>query len=110
MDAADRFKASKVEISSQEKGKVVINVFGVIDRPLTKVNLTYTILGSGEVKVSFSSKITEGAPNVPRIGMQFDISNNFDKLSYFGKGPQPNYSDRNFGAHMGLVFRKCKRH
>ena len=108
MDAADRFKASKVEISSQEKGKVVINVFGVIDRPLTKVNLTYTILGSGEVKVSFSSKITEGAPNVPRIGMQFDISNNFDQLSYFGKGPQPNYSDRNFGAHMGLYSGNVK--
>ena len=102
MHAGDQFKAEQVTVVKNENGKAIIDVLGTIEKPKTEVNLQYTILGNGQVKVSYTAKINDRAPNVPRIGMQFDIPNTFQNVTYLGKGPQPNYADRNYGAHVGL--------
>ena len=108
MNAGDNFKATNVSVNAEEKGKVVVSVAGEISNPSTKVNLVYTILGSGEVKVDYNAEIAKGAPNAPRIGMQFDIANTYGKLTYLGKGPHPNYVDRNYGSHIGLYSGNAK--
>ncbi|MHB0755494.1 beta-galactosidase, LacZ type [Polaribacter sp. M15] len=100
--AEERFKASKVHIVTNEQGKIVIAVDGSIANPKTTISLKYTVLGNGSVKVNYHSIIDASAPNPPRIGMQFDIANSYKNLTYYGRGPQPNYADRNFGAHVGL--------
>lgn len=108
MKAGDNLKVNNVSVNAEEKGKVVVNVKGSIENPKTAVNLTYTILGSGEVKVDYNVEIAEGLPNAPRIGMQFDISDTYGKLTYLGKGPHPNYVDRNYGSHIGLYTGNAK--
>ncbi|WP_111708310.1 glycoside hydrolase family 2 TIM barrel-domain containing protein [Lutibacter citreus] len=108
MNAGDNLKVENVSVLSSEKGKVVVNVKGVIENPKTTVNLSYVILGSGEVKVDYNVEIAEGSPNAPRIGMQFDISDTYGKLTYLGKGPHTNYADRNYGSHIGLYSGKAK--
>tara|TARA_R110001583_G_scaffold194834_1_gene367262 strand:+ start:888 stop:1370 length:483 start_codon:yes stop_codon:yes gene_type:complete len=40
--------------------------------------------------------------------MKFDISNAYKNLTYFGKGPQPNYQDRNYAAHVGRYSGNAK--
>jgi beta-galactosidase len=106
--AEDRFKVSKASVISNKKGKVVIAVNGEIENPKTSVNLTYTVLGNGQVKVTYNTTIDASAPNPPRLGMQFDISNQYNNLTYYGKGPHPNYSDRNYGSHVGLFSGDAK--
>lgn len=106
MGAGERFKANNIETNTAEKGKVVIRVNGNITNPKTEIKLVYTILGSGELKVDYLANIDKNAPNAPRIGMQFDIAKTYGNLTYFGKGPQANYSDRNYGSHMGLYSGK----
>ncbi|MCL7764530.1 DUF4981 domain-containing protein [Polaribacter sp. Z014] len=108
MKAGDRFVANNVSINSDEKGKVIVNVKGEIINPKTQVNLSYIVLASGEVKVNYQVDIDKKAPNAPRIGMQFDISDAYKNLSYFGKGPHPNYADRNYGSHVGLYSGNAK--
>lgn len=106
--AEDRFKISKASVISNKKGEIVIAVNGKIEHPETSVGLKYTVLGNGQVKVSYSATIDKSAPNPPRIGMQFDISDQYKNLSYYGKGPHPNYSDRNYGSHVGLFSGNAK--
>ncbi|WP_299551377.1 glycoside hydrolase family 2 TIM barrel-domain containing protein [Seonamhaeicola sp.] len=106
MHAGDRFKVDDISVKSDEKGKAVISVKGNIENPKTAVKLTYTVLGSGEVKVSYYVSIDKGAPNAPRIGMQFDIAKTYGNLTYLGRGPQANYNDRNYGAHVGIYSGK----
>ena len=89
-------------VETSEKGKVVISVKGHIANPKTAISIAYTILGNGYVKVSPSLTIAKGVPNTPKIGMQFKIAKTYHKLSYFGKGPQANYQDRNTAAHIGI--------
>ncbi|MFL5810401.1 MAG: beta-galactosidase small subunit, partial [Flavisolibacter sp.] len=41
-------------------------------------------------------------PELPRFGMRMQLSPQFDKLKYYGRGPWENYSDRNTASFMGL--------
>ena len=106
--AEDRFTVNKVSIITNKKGKIVVAVEGEIKQPETAVNLNYTVLGNGQVKVTYNTTIATSAPNPPRIGMQFDIANTYKNLTYYGKGPHPNYSDRNYGSHIGLFTGDAK--
>lgn len=108
MNIGNNFKAEKVDVTLHDKGKVLIAVNGKINSPKTEIHLTYTILGNGLIKVDYTANIDKSAPNTPRIGMQFDISNTFEKLTYFGRGPEANYQDRNYGAHVGLYSGNAK--
>ncbi|CDF79791.1 beta-galactosidase (GH2) [Formosa agariphila KMM 3901] len=102
LEAGDRFKVTKSKVEYSEKGKVVVKIEGGIENPSTQLVLVYTILGNGEIQVDYESNIAKDAPNVPKIGMQFDISNAYKDVEYFGKGPQANYQDRNTGAFVGI--------
>ncbi len=101
MHTGSKFKASKLDIASNEDGKTIVNVAGKIDSPAAEVTLTYTILGSGALKVGYNVTIADGTPNTPRAGMQFNVKNTFNKVTYFGKGPYENYDDRNYASHVG---------
>ncbi len=102
MKAGDRFTVKNVKLISEETGKATIKVDGTIVNPKTTVSLIYTIFGNGKIQVDYTSTIDENAPNIPKIGMQFDISNQYKNVTYFGKGPQANYQDRQTGAFVGL--------
>lgn len=39
---------------------------------------------------------------MPRFGMTWTLPTGFEQLEYYGRGPQENYQDRNFSAHVGL--------
>jgi beta-galactosidase len=101
LKAGDQFKVENISIINSEKGKVIVTVNGNITNPSTAVSLVYTVLGSGQVKVDYTCNIVKKAPNVPKIGMQFDISNQYKNVTYLGKGPQANYQDRQTGAFTG---------
>lgn len=100
--AASQFKVQNVKIEDTNKSKIKITVKGKISNPKTSVTLTYTVLGNGYAKVSHAIRINKNMPDVPKIGMQFDISNQYKEVEYFGKGPQANYQDRNSGAFLGV--------
>ncbi len=106
MHAGDRLKVDNIEINNIENGKKIITINGTIDNPKTEIELVYTVLGSGEIKVDYLANVDESAPNAPRIGMTFDIAKTYGNLTYLGKGPHANYSDRNYGSHVGLYSGK----
>jgi beta-galactosidase len=67
----------------------------------------YQIYNSGDVIVSaeFQPGHTE-MPRLPRIGMQMALPNGFERITWFGPGPQETYQDRKdarMGVHSGTV-------
>lgn len=107
MQAGESFKPSELNIS-KEKGKIIVTVNGEITNPKTNVNLIYTILGNGQVKVNYEVSIDENSPNAPRLGMKFDITDTYKNLTYYGKGPHPNYQDRSYASHVGIYSGNAK--
>jgi beta-galactosidase len=70
---------------------------------------TYTIYGSGDVVVK-NDLVPESLkiPEMPRLGMQMAMPGQFNKMTWFGRGPHESYWDRNTGAAVGLYSGKVE--
>ena len=66
--------------------------------------IEYTVLGSGELYVQYSLNINnkKDVSEIPRIGMTMQIKPEYDKMSWYGKGPNENYWDRKKGSKVGI--------
>lgn len=69
-----------------------------------KLYLTYLINNVGEVKVT--QKMVAGkdvkVSDMFRFGMQLVMPESFEYISYYGRGPVENYSDRNHCTDLGI--------
>lgn len=66
--------------------------------------IDYTLMPDGKMTVNAQLKATTDptAPEIPRIGLRFRIPETLNNISYFGRGPEENYTDRNSGTIVGL--------
>ncbi len=64
--------------------------------------VTYRVYGNGEVAIENSVQVSSLMPYLPRIGMELVLPGNFERLTWFGRGPHENYWDRKLGAAVGL--------
>ena len=96
-----------VEVSQPEIGKVIVLVSYNLEKVKSTQKVMYTFYGSGltEVKSSFITN-EEKLPDLPRFGLRWEIPVNFENLSYFGRGPQENYIDRNRSDFVGIYSGK----
>jgi beta-galactosidase len=62
----------------------------------------YTIYGSGVIKVHADMDLEDAVPELPRFGMQFNVPDEFDQMTWYGRGPQETYQDRKSGGAFGI--------
>lgn len=69
-----------------------------------KLYLTYTINNKGAVKVSQRMVIDKNAKvsNMFRFGMQLVMPQDYENISYYGRGPVENYANRNHCTDLGV--------
>lgn len=65
------------------------------------VRVNYLVQGNGIIQVDYQLKIEKPLPNIPKVGMQMGVPNNFNQISWYGKGELENYCDRSFGFTVG---------
>jgi beta-galactosidase len=70
------------------------------------LKLDYTVYGNGEVVVSNTLKAGEGLSEIPEIGMMLQLPSEFENVSWYGRGPEENYIDRNTGYDVGVYNKK----
>ena len=63
---------------------------------------TYAILPGGVIRCRHRFAMDEGLPDIPRLGLRWDIAPGFETLEWFGRGPHESYCDRKAGAGFGL--------
>ena len=64
--------------------------------------VNYLIQSNGEIKVTASINTTDkNLPELPRFGMRLQLPGSYENLSYYGRGPLENYSDRKTASFMG---------
>mgnify|MGYP000566707393 CR=1 FL=1 len=69
-----------------------------------KLYITYTINNKGAVKVNQKMVADKNAKvsDMFRFGMQMVMPKSFENISYYGRGPVENYSDRNHSTDLGI--------
>lgn len=65
------------------------------ERPSVEWKTVYKLFDNGVIKVS-NDIVTGNAdsPLIPRVGLRMQLPVEFDKLTYYGRGPWENYCDR----------------
>jgi beta-galactosidase len=90
------------DVKKDEKG-IVLTAKYLLDDVSSSYTVAYSVLSEGEVKVKASWQAgRDNLPEIPRFGMQMQLSAEYDNFSYYGRGPWENYSDRNTASFIGL--------
>jgi len=100
-----KIKSTSLEIEERNSGIVLI-----FDKTWTGTDENkeichiqkVTVMKTGEIIVDNEIEIDENLPSLPRIGVSFELTEGFENLQWFGKGPHENYIDRNAGSPVGL--------
>ena len=98
-DAPQRMEDQTVLNSSVQGNEAVVTVTKQIEG--AALELEYSVASDGRLTVGYHIKIGDEVLEPMRIGMQGQVVGDFDNITYFGRGPQENYSDRNDGIFLG---------
>ena len=79
----------------------VIFVYKTLTTPATEVKVTYTVRGTGSIKVDMHYFGAEGLPELPVLGMRFIMPTLADRYVYDGLSGET-YPDRKRGASEGV--------
>ena len=65
-------------------------------------NQVFTIYPDGSIELQAAIASNEPTAVLPQIGYQIKLPKQFKYATYYGRGPQDNYSDRKTGAFVGI--------
>ncbi|WP_111709418.1 glycoside hydrolase family 2 TIM barrel-domain containing protein [Lutibacter citreus] len=97
--------SKKIELTEEPKVFNTIEIQTLFNLPSVngQIIVSYAIKNNGEISVSNQLKnISSELPILPRFGNNFIINNQYQSVTWFGRGPQENYNDRNTAALVGL--------
>ncbi|WP_224998631.1 glycoside hydrolase family 2 TIM barrel-domain containing protein [Cesiribacter sp. SM1] len=102
-------KVKEVRVGEQGPEGLPITV----NYELTGINVPYTveylIQNDASIKVTASMDMkNRDLPELPRFGMRMELPDEMENLSYYGRGPWENYSDRKSSAFIGLYQDKVE--
>ena len=70
--------------------------------PKVSTEVTYEVDGSGAIHVRAVFRGQKGLPELPAFGMRLITPEAAKKFTWYGRGPEENYCDRNEGARLGI--------
>jgi beta-galactosidase len=74
-----------------------------------KIISSYTLFGDGQIRVDYNFSAGKDMPDIPRLGMQMTISDEYDLMEWYGLGPHETYWDRLRGAKTGIYSISVKK-
>ncbi len=99
-DAAENMTTESIDVSQDAKSVLITTTVNIKDK--AQLVLTYKISGGGIVDVDYHLTKESDVPELLRVGMQCELTNDLGDITYYGLGPWENYSDRNSGSMMGV--------
>lgn len=83
---------------SPDKKYVTITVKLLLTAGTSTEEVTYTVYGGGEIKVSRSLKLSKDVEEMLKYGNVITLPMDYENMTYYGCGPADTYNDRKRGA------------
>ncbi len=77
-------------------------IYGLPTVPAAECEVLYTVSPAGRVKVKMSYDPVDGLGDMPEFGLMFRLNADYDRVRWYGLGPEENYCDRREGARLGI--------
>lgn len=91
-----------VLVGAARTGNLDAYIFGVQKKGFT-VDYTYRFADDGTMEITNHVSPQNNLPAfLPRLGFTTNISNDFDNITWYGRGPEENYPDRKTGYPVGV--------
>lgn len=98
-----------VKIGEQNAQGLPIEVTWLLGNINVPYQINYLIQNDGSIKVTATMDFSgKELPELPRFGMRTSLSNWYTDLSYYGRGPNENYTDRKEGSFVGIYNDKVE--
>lgn len=95
-------KVQDVSVEDEGSQGVVVKVKWILTDIQVPYMLEYRIYRDGTIGLCGSIDMTgRRLPELPRFGMRMEVKAGYEKLSYYGRGPWENYSDRCHSSFIG---------
>jgi beta-galactosidase len=90
------WKAPKMTVDSCRVNGNTVTAYMTMPEVKARLTMSYTLSEQGEVVVSQKMETTAGAdvPPMFRYGMQLQMPQQYNRLTYYGRGPVESYQDR----------------
>lgn len=94
--------SEKIEVKSIQPSPDSISIVYILPGE-GELSCVYHPRSSGKIDVRYTfSGCGKGTPPLPRFGVRFRIPRRFEKVRYYGRGPEENYCDRKSGTLIGI--------
>ena len=92
----------EVKVDTDENGVTKLT-YGFSNMLLKDFEMTvvYTIRRDDEIDVTVNWPGVKDLPDMPALGLSFQLDSRLDTVNYYGLGPDDNYVDRCEGAYLG---------
>lgn len=93
---------SSAKATTSADGSIVVTQAGNVATQAGKVrcHCIYTIDWSSSVSISHRFSVPKALIDLPRLGLRYPLSGQFEQLSWLGRGPHETYCDR---KQSGLI-------
>ena len=99
------FVRQLVQVGASSYGKLDLYIQGIQLAGFT-IDYTYSFYDDGTVKIHNHMSPQGKLPEIlPRIGFTTSVANEFDQITWYGRGPEENYPDRKTGYPIGIWSR-----
>ncbi len=70
--------------------------------PKTECIVKYIVTPDGKISVCAEYSGAKGIPDMAQFGILMTLDKKYDRMEFYGRGPEENYSDRCKGAKLGI--------
>ena len=101
--ASDNWVITETSTRQLDPSVLEIRVRGSFPDVGSTNEIVYTVYGNGEIDVGNSFQPGERElPELPRFGMQMTLPDEFETMTWYGRGLHESYWDRKSGAAVGV--------
>lgn len=99
---ADNFELTNWNFNQQADKSYLITGEYLFKSTKSKAVVEQQIFPDGKIAFRVDIKIPNDMPNIPRIGLQFQLAKDYQNIDWYGRGPHENYIDRESSAALGI--------
>lgn len=108
-DEAHNYALQDLSVRRHSDTSVEVSSRYLFKQTGTTATVTHLVHADGRIDVDVAFKTGADTPSVPRLGLQFKLNRALDQISWYGRGPHENYSDRKSGSPLGLYTSSVDR-
>lgn len=95
--------ATEFKMTEDDSGKfVTIDTRILLSGDSGYQNMTYTVYGDGQITVKATLETAIGSNEMHRYGTTLIVPEDYENITFYGRGIWDTYNDRQRGAHVGI--------